>query len=144
MGEMAALIGTLLTWVHMTAGYTVPDTLPKVEFVPHRHIVDVMCNGVECNTVGMYLLGDTIYLDEALDVERDLRATSILLHELVHYVQVQAGRFPNPDCATWLTLEREAYALQALWLRQRGVFHPMRVRLPGPEACALGASPPDS
>jgi hypothetical protein len=49
-----------------------------------------------------------------------LRDRSILLHELVHHVQ----RFNKvtPPCPA--ALERQAYDLQARWLREQGVADP--------------------
>jgi hypothetical protein len=132
---MNSLVAVLLSWIHITVGYPVPSTLPTVEFVPHKMIVDTMCDGHECPVLGMYLHGDTIYLDNRLDVQLNDYHTSILLHELVHYAQDRSGQFPNRDCSTWLDEEREAFAIQTAWLRERSVSFPQRHQIPRRDFC---------
>ncbi len=117
------------------AGYPVPPEPPAVEFVTHQLIVDTMCDGRDCPILGMYLHGDTIYLDERLDVQNNDYHTSILLHELVHYAQDRSGRFPNQDCSTWLKQEQEAFAVQTAWLRERSVSFPQRHQIPQKDFC---------
>jgi hypothetical protein len=140
---MTSLIVALLSWIHATAGYEVPATLPTVQFVSHQVLVDTMCNGVDCSVAGMYLYGDSVYLDDRLDVENDPFHRSILLHELVHYVQRQSGRFTPPSCATWLAAEREAYRLQARWLGAEQVAFPVLRRMPRADACEADGRPPE-
>ena len=119
---MVPLVAALLAWIRMTAGYEIPETRPEIRFVSNQYIVDTLCDGKECGAVAMYLREDTIYLDERLDVLHDFRHRSVLLHELVHWVQTRSGKFPGRDCETWLAQEREAYALQARWLGDRRAF----------------------
>lgn len=126
---MNSLVMALLTWISATGGYEMPVELPAIRAVPHQYLVETMCAGVECPIKAMYLRGDTIYLDDRLRIERDETHTSILLHELIHYVQVRSGRFPDQDCATLAAQEREAYRLQARWLMQRQLPPPL-ARLP--------------
>ena len=58
-----------------------------------------MCDSqTKCPVLAMYLHGNTIFLDDRLDVHGNDYHTSILLHELVHYVQQQSGRFRESDC----------------------------------------------
>jgi len=115
--KVEALVAVLLAWIHATAGYAVPDTAPRVEFVQPRLIADIMCDGQpKCPVLAMYLHGDTIFLDDRLDVQRNDYHTSILLHELVHYVQQQSGRFAENDCDGWVKEEQEAFRAQAAWL----------------------------
>jgi hypothetical protein len=137
---MEALVASLIAWICATTGYDVPALQPAVEFVTHRAIIDKMCDGEECSVVGMYLHGEAVYLDEKLDVENNTYHVSILLHELIHYVQNKSGRFPTRDCGSWVAQEREAYAFQARWLRQRHVWYPMRRHLLSPDFCERLAS----
>jgi hypothetical protein len=51
-----------------------------------------------------------VYLDDSLDFERPLDS-SILLHELVHYVQHDRDG-PATTCAEWLRREQQAYRIQ--------------------------------
>ena len=136
---MEALVAVLLAWIHATAGYAVPDTAPRVEFVQPRLIADIMCDGQpKCPVLAMYLHGDTIFLDDRLDVQRNDYHTSILLHELVHYVQQQSGRFAENDCDGWVKEEQEAFRAQAAWLRERTISFPQRHQIPRREHLCAG------
>ena len=137
---MDGLVIGLMTWICALTGYAIPATPPNVQFVTTQFIRDTMCEGRECRIMGMYLHGDTIYLAMDLDVNNDVYSTSILLHELVHYAQEQSGRFPDRDCPTWLAEEREAYAVQAAWLRQRNMPFPMRRQIPSGDFCEMIAA----
>jgi hypothetical protein len=58
-----------------------------------------------------------IFLTLPWDAE-DTFDSSILLHELVHHVQMQARGWDCINAAEW-----EAYHLQDTWLRDQGVMH---------------------
>jgi hypothetical protein len=130
-----SLVAALLAWIQLSTGYDLPAASPEIEFVSHQHLVDVLCGGTECSVVGMYLRGDTIYLDDRLDVVKDVHHRSILVHELVHYVQTQSGKFAGLDCDDWLAQEREAYIVQAKWLRESRAIVPFRMKLPPEDFC---------
>lgn len=140
---MASVVVGLLSWIHAVAGYEIPAALPAVQFVSHQLLVDTMCEGIECPVAGMYLYGDAVYLDERLDVETDPFHRSILLHELVHYMQRQSGLFTPPSCATWVAAEREAYRLQARWLSAHQVAHPMMRYMPRADLCESDGRAPE-
>ena len=128
-----------MAWIHTTAAYAVPETAPRIEFVQPRLIADIMCDGrPRCPVLAMYLHGNTIFLDDRLDVHRDDYHTSILLHELVHYVQQQSGRFMEGDCDSWVKEEQEAFRIQAAWLRERTIFLPQRPQIPRREHLCAG------
>ena len=56
-------------------------------------------------------------MDDRLSPETDLVHRSILLHELVHYLQEINGAGASMDeCDRWLYREREAYRLQNQYL----------------------------
>jgi hypothetical protein len=128
---MDALVAVLLAWIHATTGYAVPDALPRIALVQPRLIADIMCDAQpRCPVLAMYLHGDTIFLDERLDVDGNDYHTSILLHELVHYVQHQSGRFAENDCESWIKEEQEALRTQAAWLRERSISLLQRHQIP--------------
>ncbi len=137
---MDALLAALLAWIHATTGYAVPDTPPRIAFVQPRLIADIMCNAEpKCPVLAMYLRGDTIFLDDRLDVYGNDYHTSILLHELVHFVQHQSGRFTESDCESWIKEEEEAFRIQTAWLRERTISFPQRHQIPRAEhLCARG------
>jgi hypothetical protein len=140
---MASLVAALLSWVHAVAGYPIPATAPMVQFASHQFLVDTMCGGVDCPVAGMYLYGNTVYLDDRLDVEDNPFHQSILLHELVHYLQKHSGLFAPPSCTTWVAAEREAYRLQARWLAERQLAYPVMRYMPRADLCESQVQAPD-
>ena len=68
-----------------------------------------------------YRPGEGIYLDDSLKPEANLFDRSILLHELVHYVQDMSGeRADVKPCLRWYQREQEAYAIQKVFLGMTG------------------------
>jgi hypothetical protein len=62
-----------------------------------------------------------VFIEQSLDFRKDPRARAVLLHELVHHVQMLTGRFDSmPGCQAWYAREREAYAVQNEYLRVLG------------------------
>jgi hypothetical protein len=114
------LVIGLLGWVALLTGEPSPSALPRVERVPHAVLETLAC-GRPCPVLGLYAYGEVIYLDERLDPESDLFARSILVHELVHYVQERSGRYAEMDrCAAAALREREAYLVQNQYLLRHG------------------------
>ena len=61
-------------------------------------------------------------IDEALAIGTDPVATSILVHELTHFLQIKSVARPGPvDCRIWNDREREAFDVQTRWLRDTAV-----------------------
>jgi uncharacterized protein DUF6647 len=133
---VSALIASLLAWIAAATGYAVPPAPPEVRLVPHEVIKGAMCAGEECAIGAMYQPGrDLIYLDERLEPAANDFDAAVLLHELVHWVQDRSGRFPDRDCRTRVAAEREAYTLQAAWLRERHRRYPLARQLPDEGLC---------
>ena len=72
-----------------------------------------------------YAGGREIYLDSKLRPETNLFDRSVLLHEMVHYLQSLEGQghsgLPAPEgdvakCLLWYKREREAYTIQEAYL----------------------------
>jgi hypothetical protein len=117
---LAQLLLELFTAIKMVSGYPVPETLPEVHRVPRAQLEARICRSI-CRVKAFYLKGEGVYIDQELDIERDLPARSILLHELVHHVQGVTGKFDSlPDCYGWYAREREAYQIQNQYLRWEG------------------------
>jgi len=71
---------------------------------------------------------DIIYRD-SLDLTR-LLDRSYLLHEVVHFLQHQDQRDAvNASCEQILVNEREAYRVQAAFLREHGIYHRVGLEL---------------
>jgi hypothetical protein len=82
--------------------------------------------GRECQVLGWYPHGQKISLDGRLDPANSLYASSIVMHEMVHFLQEQSGRFEESvDCASTLERERESYAVQREFLLRSGAYQPV-------------------
>lgn len=121
---MEDLLPELMNALKRLANYPVPETLPKVHRAPHAKIEEIAC-GRPCPALGAYLPGEGIYLDEALQPETNVFARSVLLHELVHYVQDVSARWLKSGelCDRWFRREKEAYAIQERFLALTGNEH---------------------
>lgn len=118
--SLAQLLLELFTAIKMLSGYPMPETFPEIHRVPRAELESRICRSV-CRVKAFYLKGEGVYIDQELDIERDLPARSILLHELVHHVQGVTGKFDSlPDCYGWYAREREAYQIQNQYLRWEG------------------------
>jgi len=124
------LVAVLMSWAVQLSGYPAPAQLPEVELVSQQWLVDQACGGQRCSVRGWLPPGDRIYLDNALDPVGDTMDASVLLHELVHYLQRESGKFGD-DCAAAIDREREAYAAQRSFLAAYGRHAPMLIALHG-------------
>jgi hypothetical protein len=117
---LSHLLLELFTAIRMLSGYPVPADFPEVHRVPRAQLESRICRG-SCRVKAFYIKGEGVYIDEALNIEQDLPAKSILLHELVHHVQGVTGKFDTlPDCHGWYAKEYEAYEIQNRYLRSEG------------------------
>jgi len=119
-GTMKILMASLLAWIGAHTNYAVPADTPMVALAPHAYIADLAC-GEECPALGVYPDGNVIYIDSALQIETNVCAQSVLLHELVHFLQDRDGRFLNlPPAVRHYVREYEAYGIQKIFLTERG------------------------
>ena len=126
--------------LYLQQAYAIDQTIPppQLNFLSDGEMTQMAC-ARECNGVrGWTPPGNSIYLHEDLSIEKDRYDQSILLHELVHYVQYQYGLDVMPtECLTWKTREAKAYQLQIQWLHEQRVsmekygLHRVRQRLLG-------------
>jgi len=136
---MDPLYSILLSWAVTLSGYPAPAQPPTVVKQPHAFFVDQACNGRECKVLGWYAGGPNVYVDESLDAQQDLLASSIVVHEMVHYLQAVArgdnaptsGAAYNtaPSCEQLVQWEREAYAVQREFILQYGRYLPVGVSM---------------
>lgn len=118
---VAKLVAELLIAIHGLSDYPVPAEQPSVEFVAHEVLEREACGG-PCAIYGWYPPGQTIYLDDRLDPANDVGDRSILVHELVHYLQQESGPYTGHlNCGAWTQREGEAFDIQIRWLREQGV-----------------------
>ncbi len=132
---MNELLSALLSWAVTLSGYPAPAQPPEVISVPHSFFVEKACGGRECKVFGWYAGGTKLYLDERMDPSKDLLAASVVVHEMVHYLQGVArnGGVPaqgaaygeRPGCSAAIDMEREAYGVQREYLLRYGVYRPV-------------------
>jgi hypothetical protein len=114
------LIASLFQIIQLLSGYPIPERFPDVHAVP-RHALQARVCPAGCGVKAFYLTDEGVFIDAALDLQNDVVARSVLLHELVHYVQAAAHRFDAlSQCAAWHAKENEAYQIQNEYLRQQG------------------------
>lgn len=122
---MTDLNAILLSWAVTLSGMPTPTAEPVVARVEHADLVRDACAGRDCKVVGWFPPGNVIYLDQRLDPEGDLWAASIVVHEMVHYLQHQRDPTGFTDCGRAIALEREAYGVQREFLLRYGVYRPV-------------------
>lgn len=127
------VVKTLSRAIDRLARYRMPNEPPRIYRVSHAELERFAC-GRHCGIRAWYQPQDGIYLDETLKPESNLFDRSILLHEMVHYVQHRTGEYENLDaCNRWLRREVDAYTIQNRYLGAIG--HPSRVAYAG-DNCA--------
>jgi hypothetical protein len=90
-------------------------TFPAIEPATEQYLKSLVCEGVKYCPVSAVYFKNTIYYREDLNLN-DIRTKSILVHEFVHHIQANSG-FVATDCNIWYKNEKEAYRLQAKYLR---------------------------
>lgn len=120
------MLELMLTLASQLSGYPLPVQMPTLEYRSAAWLEVRACpNGgtSRCTDVhGLYLdHGNVIYLDERLKAaQHDPVARSLVLHELVHFLQDHAG-LNATDCTQRQAREFEAYRLQQAFLRREGL-----------------------
>ena len=103
------------------------------------------CGG-PCAIYGWFPGGRTIYLDQRLDPVKYPGDRSILVHELVHYLQQESGAYEGRmDCQAWTGRESEAFDIQIRWLIEQQVRPAVLRRygrMPVRYTCDGAAEPP--
>ncbi|MGI9413077.1 MAG: hypothetical protein ACR2PM_05375 [Hyphomicrobiales bacterium] len=143
MTALPKLVSELLAVIAGFGTYASDGNMPQVTLVPH-HVLEAEVCGKPCPVYAYFDPKKGILLDRRLDPVGDVNARSILLHELVHFVQWKtAGRNPK-NCREWLSRESEAYDIQFRWLsRQTKGQRRFPVRRPvlSPVQCRADAAP---
>ena len=126
---MDEILSIMMSWAVTLSGYPAPAHMPTLELVPHSFMVERACRGLECHVQGWFPGGQTIYIDQKLDPSNGLYDSSVLLHELVHYLQQEAqasqGGGVHTTCSSNVAAEREAYGAQREYLLRYGNYMPV-------------------
>jgi hypothetical protein len=114
-----ALVATLLATIAQYTGYAIPGTPPDIEQISHRELEATYCHR-PCDILGLTTPDGVILLDDKLAIGKDPAATSILVHELTHFLQRANAAGGTPvNCQLWAERESEAYDVQYRWLREK-------------------------
>jgi hypothetical protein len=100
-----------------------PAPPPELSLQPPAFFWAHACGGQHCPVIGWYPEsgGNVIYVSDRLNFDNKV-ADSIIVHEMVHYLQYQNHQFTDTSCAHSLTLERQAYGVQKDYLLREGVI----------------------
>lgn len=121
----AELVPALLSALDQLSKYPRPAVVPEIFRVSQERLQELACTS-KCGVLATYQPGEGIFLDERLKPETNLFDRSVLLHELVHYVQeLNHERGDAKPCERWYYREVEAYAIQKTFLMLVG--SPVRV-----------------
>ena len=111
------LIAALLVSISQLTGYSIPGDPPRIRPMAHAQLAEEVC-GKPCGIIAFTTPEGEILIDESLMIGRDAAATSILVHELTHFLQIKSATGqPAMTCDLWTEREREAYDVQYRWLR---------------------------
>lgn len=115
------MVKILLSWtVHLSPSYSLPEKPPELVYEPRAYFIENVCNGVKekCDAVGWYDNNGTIHIDDRLEGNEDPYTRSLIVHEIVHYLQDISGKFEKGSCDDHVFKEREAYSIQRLYLHR--------------------------
>jgi hypothetical protein len=111
------LIMALLVSISEMTGYSIPGEPPRIRPISHAALEEQVC-GKPCGVLAFTTPAAEILIDDSLMIGRDPAATSILVHELTHFLQIRSEIGPVAmTCEIWSAREREAYDVQYRWLR---------------------------
>jgi len=124
-GKIEQDVTQLLNWAVHLSRYDKPDSSPDVKFVTHDYLVLNACYGKDCDVLGWYNDQKTIYIDRRIAALDTLMERSVMVHEMVHFLQDISGQYQD-DCAAQVMREREAYEIQRQYFYAYGALSPVR------------------
>jgi len=89
--------------------------LPAIVPATEQYLKSLVCEGVKYCPVSAVYFKNTVYYKQDLNLN-DPQTNSIFIHEFIHHIQANSG-FVATDCKMWYNNEKEAYRLQAKYLR---------------------------
>ncbi|MEO8008830.1 MAG: hypothetical protein ABI728_09985 [Betaproteobacteria bacterium] len=120
--EVTSLVAELFATIHLLSGYPVPEGNPEVRFLALATMQQMICKRA-CAVKAFYKPGEGVFIEEKIDVKDDIYSCSVPMHELVHHLQHESGKFDNLDtpCHRWQAKEVEAYEIQHKYLKKMRV-----------------------
>jgi len=114
-------IERLLATATVLGGYPPAAPIPPVTVMTQNELSDRVCGG-SCAVKGAFIPGQGLFIIKELEIETDPQDRSVLLHELVHYLQQLNGRYASESaCDRFRDRELEAYRLQDEYLSRYGL-----------------------
>ncbi len=122
--ETHELLPVLFRTIQRLSRFAPPAEYPDVVYLPTPELNRLACKGT-CSVLGHFAGGREIYLDDRLKPLTNLFDRSVLLHEMVHYLQnIEGSHHVDPSdtgndrdkCLVWYKREREAYTIQEAYL----------------------------
>lgn len=122
--EPYELVPVVFRAIQRLSQYTAPLEYPDLIYLPTVELNQLACKST-CTVLGHYAGGREIYLSDRLKPMTNLFDRSVLLHELVHYLQNLQGSHQtalsdisdeDEKCRLWYKREREAYTIQEAYL----------------------------
>jgi hypothetical protein len=144
--SMNELLAALMSWAVTLSGYPAPTHMPEVVMVSHQDLMHAACSDQECKVLGWFPPGEKIFLDKRLEPLDGTYSSAVVIHEMVHYLQQNSGRFSHArdraDCADLMEMEHQAYQVQRDFFLQYGVYQPVGVALHATADCTPAATGP--
>ena len=114
-------IERLLATATVLGGYPSAAPPPQVTVIAQHELSTRVCGGA-CAVKGAFISGQGLFIIDGLEIETDPQDRSVLLHELVHYLQELNGRYADEAaCDRFRYRELEAYRLQDEYLSRYGL-----------------------
>ena len=127
------ILVVLMTWAALLAGYEYPEVMPQIRYADHSHFVEKLCEGIDTEkepcVARAYYNDDVdavIYLNTKYwEINREWTPYqhSIIVHEMVHYLQDLSGKYDGYEfwdedrlCAARKERQVEAYQTQDKFL----------------------------
>ncbi|MEO8038835.1 MAG: hypothetical protein ABI794_08685 [Betaproteobacteria bacterium] len=142
--DLIELSQQLLRTASKLSKYHVPDALPMVTRISRSDLDRIACGegATKCGVSALYEPSRGILFTEGLRPETNMFDRSILLHEMVHYLQEMGHSMSAaPACERWYQRELEAYAIQKQYLQS--IQSPARVAYSGSRP-TCDAAPPEA
>jgi hypothetical protein len=114
-----------INWIVQQTGWPAANVPPiKITSFAHLRVLSGLSSEAEwIRPAAFYSKGEhVIYLADSWNKD-DIADQSILLHELVHHLQIE----DQIQFACWGRYEAQAYELQIQWLRTQGVKDPHKL-----------------
>jgi hypothetical protein len=127
MPDLSQLCLLLLAFIAQHGHYPAMEECPSVRTVSVPELMSTACEGRPCPAQGFYdRETDAILLSDEVELAFAL-GRSILLHELVHYVQDRSGRWQEDDnaCRAGMMRELHAFHLQERYLLDQNIRIPV-------------------